>query len=104
MGICKTSRQCNQPETHGQAASARWREGKYLEQGLCPACAVQAALGHQMGFTAHEHVRGNHVVLEGVNPPCDSCAPIVAGFPVPAGGGWRKHPSAIREFAVPGDK
>lgn len=89
---------CTKPETHSQAASWQFRRNKYLALGLCDACAGQAAYGHQSGFAPHEHVRGGHLVLEGVRPPCPACVPIVAAFPVPAAGGWRKHPSVMRSF------
>jgi hypothetical protein len=95
---CRTSVTCGKPETPGQAASWLTRMNKYLELGLCHGCAAQAAYGHQNGFAPHEHVRGGHMVIESIQPPCKACALVVAGFPVPAAGGWRKHPAAMREF------
>jgi hypothetical protein len=77
------------------AASWNTRRNKYLALGLCEECAGQAAWGHQSGFGPHEHVRAGHLAIESVRPPCKSCAPVVAGFPIPAAGPWRKHPAAM---------
>jgi len=92
---CRTSKTCQKPETASQASSWTVRKNKYLVLGLCEACAAQAAWGHQLGFAPHEHVRSGRTVLEGINPPCTECAPIVAEFPVEGAGGWRKHPVAM---------
>lgn len=108
MTTCRTSVSCGKPETPSQAGSWTTRKNKYLELGLCEACAAQAAYGHQSGFGPHEHVRGGHLVLEGIRPPCADCAPVVAAFPVEAHGPWRKHPAAMiggyGRTAVPGEK
>jgi len=95
---CKTSEACNRAETPSMAASWTRRRNRYRVLGLCETCAAQAAYGHQSGFGPHEHIRAGHLVLESVQSPCGKCAPVVASFPVPAAGGWRKHPSVMREF------
>ncbi len=73
------------PETPAQAKVWENTARKYQDDGLCRPCAGQAAYGHQLGFSR-------------VQPPCDGCAPVVAGFPLPAGAGtpWRKWPRGTR--------
>lgn len=65
------------PETPSQAKEFDRRKRTYREAGLCHTCAAQAAFGHQSGFLQ-------------VHGPCTGCAPVVAGFPLPAGGAWRR--------------
>lgn len=71
------------PETLAQARTWEIVKGNYLADGLCYPCAAQAAWGHQAGWS-------------GIRPPCDDCAPVVAGFPVAAGGHWRRWPKGDR--------
>jgi hypothetical protein len=84
------------PETVSEARYWTTLEGRYVTLGLCHTCAAQAAWGHQLGW-------GD------INPPCDSCQPIVAGFPSPTreDSPWRKHSSGLEAGAVmalePGD-
>jgi hypothetical protein len=83
------------PETMRQAQ--RWDVIKlrYMDAGLCHRCAAQAAWGHQ----------DNAGGWNDLQPPCDRCAPIVRGFPVPTTNPlWRKieRPQNLkRNRAVP---
>lgn len=73
------------PETPRQAK--RWDSAftRYSRAGLCDRCASQAAWGGQIGYCR-------------VDPPCESCSPIVAEFPG-AGhvNGWRSLPEMTRD-------
>lgn len=69
------------PETLRQAQ--RWDVIKirYVGTGPCHRCAAQLAWGHQDNAGGWNSLR----------PPCDSCVPIVRGFPVPTTNPlWRK--------------
>lgn len=83
----------NDPETPSQAKEFDRRKRTYREAGLCHACAAQAAFGHQSGFLQ-------------VHAPCRDCAPVVAGFPFPAEGAWRRFRrgrslNEVAEWPVP---
>lgn len=65
------------PETLSQASRFDQWVRVYLAAGLCPADAARAGWGHQLGFTQ-------------VPNACALCRPIVATFPIPAAGHWRK--------------
>jgi hypothetical protein len=65
------------PETMSQARTWQIHNNRYVDLGLCYPCAAQAAYGHQLGFSR-------------IHPPCEVCAPIVAGFEFPAVAPWRK--------------
>ena len=71
------------PETLDGARTFDQRRDFYSELGLCNRCAAQAAFGHANGFAS-------------VCPACFDCATIVATFPDPAAGGWRKHSAWTR--------
>jgi hypothetical protein len=73
------------PETPRQVRTWQAFKNAYLSRGLCSRCAAQAAFGHQNGFTAGPG-------RTAVRPPCDSCTPIVATFPIAVAEGsqWRK--------------
>jgi hypothetical protein len=64
------------PETMRQAKTWQVHNNRYVDLGLCYACAAQAGYGHQLGFSR-------------INPPCEVCAPIVATFPFAAVAPWR---------------
>ena len=69
-----TSRE--RPETLGQARHWENVKNKYLQVGLCPVCAAQAAWGHQNGFTS-------------IHPPCDNCQEIVETLTINKAGPWK---------------
>lgn len=77
------------PETLAQAAEWERTKARYLGLGLCHKCAAQAAYGHQL------HAGGWSVI----NPPCSTCAAIVAQLPiVTTNPAWRKsarHPQPL---------
>jgi hypothetical protein len=84
--MMRATRRHRPPETLAQAAEWERTKARYLGLGLCHKCAAQAAYGHQ------QHAGGWSVI----NPPCSTCAAIVAQLPMettnPA---WRKsarHP------------
>jgi len=64
------------PETEGAARAWQRVVDHARTAGLCATCAAQLAWGVQNGFST-------------VHPPCDECAPIIAGWPVPRQKGWR---------------
>ena len=64
------------PESASQAASWQRVVTLAVEAGLCRSCAAQLAYGAQNGFAT-------------VHPPCGSCAPLVATWPVARLSGWR---------------
>lgn len=82
-------RKVDQPETPAQLHEHERFVRRYREAGLCVACAAQAGYGGQMGFTF-------------VRPPCTTCAPIVAGFPVAKANGWRAILVRARQSAAVG--
>jgi hypothetical protein len=87
--MMRATRRHRPPETLAQAAEWERTKARYLGLGLCHKCAAQAAYGHQ------QHAGGWSVI----NPPCSTCAAIVAQLPMettnPA---WRKsarHPQPL---------
>lgn len=72
------------PETMGQARLWDATNGWYLKAGLCGRCASQAAWGHQIGWSR-------------VRPPCETCAPITAAFPLEQVNDWRSVPKQHRK-------
>src|SRR4051812_28920064 len=65
------------PESQRQAQRWEHCKGRYLSVLSCHRCAAQAAWGSQCGFSL-------------VQPPCESCRPLVDALPTPAMNGWRK--------------
>jgi hypothetical protein len=89
-------KKADRPETLNQAN--RWERIRrsYLGDGLCEVCASQAAWGHQLGFGFVSARRWPEADRR-ISPPCKSCAPIVATFPVDAtGSGWRRWEAGDR--------
>lgn len=87
------------PETISQARTWDRVKTLYLRDGLCHACAAQAAWGHQLGF--------GYVVNRPwgdsarIKAPCRVCAPIVATFPVARPNGWRSFPRGSSRPSTP---
>jgi len=71
-------------------------KARYVGDGLCDACAAQAAYGHQLGWHYHSSREWPEVDRR-IKPPCPACAPIVATFPVAVPGSpWRHWPKGDR--------
>lgn len=91
-----TSHAPAKPETVAQAIVWDVVKAKYVADGLCHACAGQAAYGHQLGW----HYKSNRPWPDadrGIKPPCEQCAPIVATFPIEIPGSpWRRWPKGDR--------
>ena len=91
------TRPSDRTETMRQARTWDMVKTKYVAAGLCHKCAAQAAWGHQLGF-GFRSTRNWPDEDRGIKPPCETCAPIVATFPVPAGTGspWRRFERGVQ--------
>jgi len=84
------------PETIEQAVTWDRVKARYVDDGLCHACAAQAAYGHQLGWL-YVSDRPWPDRDRRIKPPCPDCAPIVATFPVAVPGSpWRHWPKGDR--------
>jgi len=69
------------PDSESMSQAQTWDKTRalYSRDGLCDACASQAAWGHQIGFKR-------------IKPPCADCAQIAETFPVAKSACWRGFP------------